>query len=206
MMANEPTVFIVDDDASVRDAVRCMLESTGFRVETYVSGRDFLERYDRAHRGCLLLDLQMPEMDGMELQRRLSEEGVRLPIIMLTAHGSIPLAVNTVRMGAFDFIEKPFDDELLISRIQEAIAQHLQLNIDPAERLLIRQRLATLSDREREVLEKLVAGKWVKMIASELGTSPNTVKNQRTRILEKMEADSVPDLVRMVMISQMNSD
>lgn len=205
-MASEPAVFIVDDDASVRDAVRCMLEATGFRVETYVSGTDFLDRYDRSQQGCLLLDVQMPEMDGIELQRRLREEGVRLPIIMLTAHGNIPLAVNTVRMGAFDFIEKPFDDEDLISRIQEAIAQHVQLHIDPVEQALIRERLAILSDREREVLEKLVAGKWVKIIASELGTSPNTVKNQRTRILEKMEADSVPDLVRMVMISQMSSD
>ncbi len=205
-MPNESMVFIVDDDASGRDAVRCVLEATGFRVETYKSGTDFLDRYDRSQQGCLLLDVQMPEMDGLELQRLLSEEGIRLPIIVLTAHGNIPLAVNTVRMGAFDFIEKPFDDEALIARIQEAIAQHVQIDIDPAERALIRERLATLTDREREVLEKLVAGKWVKMIASELGTSPNTVKNQRTRILAKMEADSVPDLVRMVMISQMSGD
>ncbi len=205
-MPNESTVFIVDDDASVRDAIRCMLEATGFRVMTFHSGLDFLDRYDRSQRGCLLLDVQMPEMGGIELQRRLREEGVHLPIIMLTAHGNIPLAVNTVRMGAFDFLEKPFDDEALIARIQEAIAQHVQCHVNPVERALIRKRLATLSDREREVLEKLVAGKWVKMIASELGTSPNTVKNQRTRILEKMEADSVPDLVRMVMVSQMSGD
>ena len=205
-MADQPTVLIVDDDESVRDAIRCMLEASGFRVATYSSGNDFLQRYDRSQQGCLLLDVQMPAMSGIELQRRLGEVGIRLPIIMLTGHGSIPMAVNAVRMGAFDFLEKPFDDKTLISRIQAAIAQHVQLDVDPAERALIRERLATLSDREREVLEKLVAGKWVKIIASELGTSPNTVKNQRTRILQKMEADSVPDLVRMVMNSQITSD
>lgn len=205
-MTKQPAVFIVDDDESVRDAVRCMLEAVGFRVETYDSASDFLKRYDRSHQGCLLLDLQMPGMNGIELQRQLSEDGIRLPVIMLTAHGSVPIAVHAVRMGAFDFIEKPFDDETLIRRIQDAISQHLQLDIDPAERALIRERLATLSDREREILEKLVAGKWVKIIASELGTSPNTVKNQRTRILEKMQADSVPDLVRMVMLSQMANE
>lgn len=205
-MATQSTIFIVDDDESVRDAVRCLLEAAGFRVDTFCSAADFLDRYDRSQQGCLLLDVQMPEMDGIELQRRLSEEGIRLPTIVLTAHGNIPMAVNAVRMGAFDFLEKPFDDEMLISRIQDAIAQHVQLDIAPQEREAIRIRLATLTEREREVMEGLVAGKWVKFIASELGTSHNTVKNQRTKILEKMEADSVPDLVRMVMISQMSGD
>lgn len=121
-MKGQPAVFVVDDDESVRDAVRCMLEAAGFRVETYCSGRDFLDRYDRSRQGCLLLDVQMPEIDGIELQRRLNEEGIRLPIIMLTAHGSIPMAVNAVRMGAFDFIEKPFNDDTLIKRIQDASA------------------------------------------------------------------------------------
>lgn len=205
-MANQPMVFIVDDDESVRDAVRCMLEAAGFRVETFESGSDFLDRFNRAQQGCLLLDVRMPEIDGPELQRRLIEDGIHLPIIMLTAHGNIPLAVNAVRMGAFDFIEKPFDDAALIGCIQAAIAQHVQLDIDPAERALVRQRLATLTEREHEILEMLVAGKWVKYIAGELGTSPNTVKNQRARILEKMEAESVPDLVRMVMISQIGGE
>lgn len=205
-MPAAPTVFIVDDDESVRDAIRCLLEAAGFLVETYRSGTEFLDRFDRSQQGCLLLDVQMPEMGGIELQRRLGEEGIRLPVIMLTAHGNIPLAVNAVRLGAFDFLEKPFDDEVLIGRIQDAISRHVQLDFDPAEKARIQERLTTLSEREREVLERLVAGKWVKIIASELGTSPNTVKNQRTRILEKMDADSVPDLVRMVMISQMKTD
>jgi two-component system response regulator FixJ len=205
-MPTESTVFIVDDDESVRDAVRCMLEAASFRVATFASGREFLDRFDRTQPGCLILDVQMPEMDGLEVQRRLREEGVRLPIIMLTAHGNIPLAVNALRSGAIDFIEKPFDDEDLIRRIQDAISRHIQLDCDPAEKARIQERLATLSEREHEVLEMLVAGKWVKIIAAELGTSPNTVKNQRARILEKMAADSVPNLVRMVMISQMSGD
>lgn len=205
-MRDKLNVFIVDDDESVRDAVRCMLEAAGFNVKTFASAIDFLDRYDRSRQGCLLLDVQMPNMDGPELQSRLAAEGIRLPIIMVTAHGNIPLAVNAVRMGAFDFIEKPFDDHALIGRIQDAIARHVQLDYDPAEKARILERLTTLSEREREVLEMLVAGKWVKIIAAEFGTSPNTVKNQRTRILQKMAADSVPDLVRMVMISQMSRE
>lgn len=201
-MPRNITVFIVDDDESVRDAIRCLLEAAGFHVDTYASGAEFLERYDHSN-GCLLLDLQMPGMDGLELQRRVRAAGIHIPIIMLTAHGSIPTAVHTVRMGAFDYVEKPFDDDALVGRIQDAIASHVRLSYDPVERIQIQERMASLTEREREVLEGLVSGKWVKIIASELGTSPNTVKNQRTRILGKMEADSVPDLVRMVMLAQM---
>ncbi len=198
----EPTVFVVDDDASVRDALRCMLEAADFRVETFGSAREFLAAYHSARRGCLLLDVQMPEMDGLELQRHLAEQHMFLPIIMLTAHASVPIAVDALRAGAVDFVEKPFDEEDLIVRIRAAIARSLHIEWDPAEAAQIKQRMETLSSRERQVLEKLVAGKWVKLIASELGTSPNTVKNQRARIMDKMAAESVNDLVRMAMIAQ----
>jgi two-component system response regulator FixJ len=121
---------------------------------------------------------------------------------MLTAHANVPMAVDSLTSGAVDFVEKPFDEADLLRRIETAIARHVHVDWSEAERAAICERLATLSDRERQVMDGLVAGKWVKLIASELGTSPNTVKNQRTRILEKMEADSVSDLVRMVMIAQ----
>ena len=203
-MTKDTTVFVVDDDASVRDAVHCLLDANGFKVATFASAKDFLERFDPSQRGCLLLDVRMPEMDGLELQRHLIDRKIFLPIIILTAHGNVPMAVNALRSGAFDFLEKPFDEDSLVERIRDAIAQSLELSWDPVERSAIAERISTLTEREREVMQKLVEGKWVKLIASEFGTSPNTVKNQRTRILEKMEADSVPELVRMVLLSQMN--
>lgn len=198
----EVTVFVVDDDSSVRDALRCLLEATGYHVETFASAEEFLDGYNGARRGCLLLDVRMPGMDGLELQKHLIAQHEYLPIIMLTAHANVPMAVDSLTSGAVDFVEKPFDEADLLRRIEAAIARHVQVNWSESERAGIRERLATLSDRERQVLDGLVAGKWVKLIASELGTSPNTVKNQRAKILEKMQAESVPDLVRMVMIVQ----
>lgn len=197
------TILVVDDDCSVRDALRCMLEAARYRVETFASAEEFLDSYSGAQRGCLLLDVRMPGMNGLELQKHLIARREYLPIIMLTAHANVPMAVDSLTSGAVDFVEKPFDEADLLRRIEAAIARHVPVKWSEAERAAIRERLETLSDRERQVLDGLVAGKWVKLIASELGTSPNTVKNQRTRILEKMEAESVPDLVRMVMIAQL---
>jgi two-component system response regulator FixJ len=202
-MRQGPTVFVVDDEPSVRDSLRCLLESAGFAVETHATAREFLESYQPSRRGCLLLDVRMPGMDGLELQRRLGQKRIYLPIIILTAHADVPLAVKALQAGAADLVEKPYDDDDLIRRIESAIARDIQFHCDQAERAAIEARLAKLTDRERQVLDRLVAGKWVKLIAAELGTSPNTVRNQRARILEKMEADSVPDLVRMVMIAQL---
>jgi two-component system response regulator FixJ len=179
-----------------------MLEAEGFRVQPFDSARAFLDGHDGTTDGCLLLDIDMPEMDGLELQEELNRREIFIPIIILTAHGNVPLAVQTLRSGAVDFVEKPFDEEDLIQRIHGAIARNLSVEVNPAERAVIQQRLVTLSDREKEILELVVAGKWIKIIASELGTSPNTVRNQRSKILDKMQADSVPDLVRMVMISR----
>ena len=202
---NTPTVFVVDDDASVRDAVRSLLEAAGFAVETFASAIEFLDAVDLSRKGCLLLDVRMPEMDGMQLHSRLNQVGAYLPTIILTGHGTVSMAVKALRSGAVDFVEKPFDDEDLIRRIRDAIARSINLDISPAERAAILERLSHLTDREREILEKLVEGKWVKLIASELGTSPHTVRNQRARILEKMKAESVPDLVRMAMLARFGS-
>lgn len=202
---DQDIVYVVDDDDSVRDAIRCMLEAAHFQVHCYDSARAFLEAYTggTTRNQCLLLDVRMPGMDGLELQKQLVERQCYLPIIILTAHGDVPTAVRALRAGAVDFMEKPFDEEQLIRRIRETIASNLQLQWEPGEREAILARMEKLSDRERQVLQMLAEGKWVKRIASELGTSPNTVKNQRTRILEKMQAETVPELVRMVMISQM---
>jgi FixJ family two-component response regulator len=202
-MKQRPTVFVVDDDPSVRDSLRCLLESAGFAVETHATAHDFLEHYQPSRRGCLLLDVRMPGMDGLELQRRLAEKSIFLPIIILTAYADVPLAVKALQAGAADLVEKPYDEDDLLRRIESAIARDIKLHWDQAEPAAIGARLAKLTDRERQVMDRLVAGKWVKAIAAEFGTSPNTVRNQRARILEKMQADSVADLVRMVMIAQL---
>jgi FixJ family two-component response regulator len=205
-MNSKATVFVVDDDSSVRDALRCMLEAAGHRVETFASAEGFLAACDSSRRGCLLLDVCMPGTDGLTLQDRLVQQRVYLPIIMLTGHASVPMAVRALRAGAVDFVEKPFDEADLLRRIEHALFRSIQVTSSEAERAAVRERLASLSLRERQVLDMLVVGKWVKAIAAELGTSPNTVKNQRTRILEKMGAESVPDLVRMVMMAQLGSE
>ena len=197
------TVFVVDDEPSVRDSLRCLLESAGFVVETFATATEFLNRGGESHRSCLLLDLRMPGMDGMQLQEQLAEQEIYLPIIILTAHADVPTTVRALRAGAVDLVEKPYDDEDLIARIESAIARSIAVEWTESERATIAAKLATLSVRERQVLEGIVAGKWVKMIAQELGTSHNTVRNQRARLLEKMGAESDADLVRMVMVDRM---
>jgi RNA polymerase sigma factor (sigma-70 family) len=202
-MKPEPTVFVVDDDASVCDSLRCLLESAGFAVETYGAAEEFLCNVGSTRRGCLLLDMRMPGMDGLQLQRHMAEHRMYLPIIILTAYADVPMAVKALQGGAVDFVEKPYEEEDLIRRIEAAIARDIQVNWDEAEQAAVKARLAALTEREREVLNLIVAGKWVKLIAAELGTSPNTVRNQQTRIMEKMQAECVADLVRMVMIAQL---
>lgn len=201
-MTEGVTVFFVEDEPAVRDSLVYLLESVDLHVEAFGSAEEFLEAFDPSRPGCLLLDVRLPGIDGLELQRRLNERRHRIPVIIVSAHGDIAMAVTAMREGAFDFVEKPFDDSDLIERIRRAIAtdaenrQRLQRSDEIVERL------GSLTAREREVLDLVVEGEPTKAIASRLGTSFNTVQNQRASILRKMHARSVADLVRMVMIAR----
>ena len=183
-----PLVHIVDDDAGFRDSLRSLLESDELSVATYESGADFLERYVPGQPGCLLLDVRMPGMSGLHLQDELLRRGVRLPMIFITAHGDVAMAVAAVRKGALDFLEKPFDDETLIRSIRGALE-------GDAEMRDTSRRLATLSPRELEVLGRVVEGKLNKVIAEDLGIAVKTVEFHRKRIMGKVGAKTAADLI-----------
>lgn len=199
-MIREPTVFIVDDDQAVRDALRLLITAADLAAETFGSAREFLDAVSADRPGCLVLDVRMPEIDGLDLQLQLAARGSRLPIIILTGHGDVPMAVEALRAGALDFIQKPFESKRLLSRIEEAIALDSKARSQKTDCDEIAARLSRLTPREREVLDRIVDGMPTKAIAMALGSSFNTVQNQRASILKKMLAESVADLVRMVMI------
>lgn len=197
-MSQEParaTVFIVDDDAAVRDSLQRMLGTTTWNVETYSSGQEFLDRHDRLKVGCLVLDVRMPGMTGPELQKRLQAEGTDLPIIFLTAYGDVPTAVQTLKSGAFEFLEKPLRTDALRAAITKAIDVHAQRRQRQAKARDFERRAASLSRREHDVFELLVRGRSVKDIALELGVDPKTVHTHRARVLEKFEVNSNAELV-----------
>jgi len=196
------TVFIVDDDDAVRDSLRLLMKSAGFHAVAFESAEAFLGSYDRQQTGCLVLDIRMPGMSGLELQRELANRECPLPIIFITAHGDIPMAVEAVRNGALDFIQKPFDDKELVGKIQRALSESLQKQEDGLERAEIRRRVNTLTAREREVMSQVVEGKANKVIAGDLGVSQRTVEIHRARVMEKMQAGSLAHLVRMVLIAE----
>jgi FixJ family two-component response regulator len=199
-MILEPTVFIVDDDQAVRGSLRLLIKSADLAVEAFASAREFLGAVSADRPGCLVLDVRMPEIDGLELQQQLAARGSRLPIIILTGHGDVPMAVEALRAGALDFIQKPFESKRLLARIEEAISVDAKARSQKTDCDEIASRLSRLTPREREVLERIVEGLPTKAIAATLGSSFNTVQNQRASILKKMLAESVADLVRMVMI------
>ncbi len=201
-MTKKPTVFIVDDDAGVRDSLSLLMRSADLAAQTFAGAREFLAAVPDDSPGCLILDVRMPEVDGLELQRQLAARGSRLPIIMLTGHGDVPMAVQALRAGALDFIPKPFDSKALLARIREAIDLDARTRQKRLDRSAIEARLARLTPRETEVLDRIVDGLPSKAIAAALGSSFNTVQNQRASILKKMQAESVADLVRMVMIAR----
>ena len=196
-MATEATVFVVDDDAAMRESLRFLVESVGLDVETFERAEDFLARYDPELPGCLILDVRMPEVSGLELQERLAEYGSGLPIIMVTGYGDVPMAVRAMRNGAVDFIEKPFSDQHLIDRVQEAIARDRLRRTERKGRESVARRVSTLSAREREVLDLVVTGKANKVIAHELGLSPKTVEAHRARLMKKLNVSSVAELVQL---------
>ena len=193
------TIFIVDDDAAVRDALKLLLRSVGQAVETYGSAQEFLDVYSEDRAGCLVLDIRMPGMSGLELQQKLNEKHSILPIIFITGHGDVPMAVEAMQAGAVDFIQKPFRDQDLIDRINQALEKDNSNRAALGERNDIRKRLETLTPREREVLDLVVHGKANKVIAGDLKLSQRTVEIHRARVMEKMQASSLAHLVRMVL-------
>jgi two-component system response regulator FixJ len=194
-----PTVYIVDDDKSVRNSLEWLLQSVGYATASFASGREFLAEVTGDVPGCLLLDVRMPQLGGFELQARLNEMRFSLPIIFLTGHGDIPMTVRALKSGAFEFIEKPYNDQSLIDKVNDAICLSLNEYESRNSRASNDGLLATLSRREREVVDKMVEGKSSKLIARELDISFKTVEVHRANIREKLKIGSVADLVRMVL-------
>lgn len=197
-MGTSATVHVVDDDDAVRDSLRVLLETAGFMVRTHASAAALLAARPKSG-GCVLSDVRMPEIDGLELQRRLHASGIRLPVILMTGHGDIPIAVRAMKAGAVDFLEKPFDDEQLLDALRRALEQSRRLHENEAIAAAAAGRLAGLTPREREVLDLLVGGLSTKAIAKTLGASPRTIEVHRARVFEKLHAESLPELVRLVL-------
>jgi two-component system response regulator FixJ len=201
-MAETPLVHVVDDDEAVRDSLALLLDAAGFATRAYDSAEAFLSVLPGLTSGCVITDVRMPELDGLELQRRIADVGVSLPVIVMTGHGDVPIAVEALKAGAADFLEKPFDDEQLIGAVRRALATSERMRQEGATVADIAARMASLTPREHEVLERLVAGLPNKTIAYDLGSSPRTVEVQRARVMEKMAARSLPELVRMVITAE----
>ncbi len=195
-MPDRLTVHIVDDDPAVRDSVSFLLETADFVVFTYDSAAAFLAQLGTMRPGCLLTDIRMPDMDGLQLQQALVARGAAIPVIMMTGHGEVPVAVQALKAGAVDFLEKPFSDNDLIAAVRNAATQSRTLAAAEAEARAIVARFAALTPREQEVFAGLAAGKSNKVIAYDLGISARTVEVHRARVMEKMAARSLPELVR----------
>jgi two-component system response regulator FixJ len=198
-MIEDPTIFVVDDDQPVRDSLRWLLESLRHKVETYASAAEFLKHYDSARSGCLVLDVRMPEVSGLQLQEILAARRIQLPVIMITGHGDVSMAVRAMKAGALDFIEKPFNDQLLLECIQRGLQANARQRRRDMEQQTVQTRLASLTARERDVLERVVAGKPNKIIAAELGISARTVEVHRAHLMEKMCVNSLAALTTMCM-------
>ena len=194
----EPTIFIVDDDSAVRDSLEDLMDSVGYKTSAFASGVDFLAAFDPTQLGCLVLDIRMPVMSGLELQERLSERSATLPIIFITGHGDVPMAVEAMRRGAVDFIQKPFRDQELLDQVNKALAQGMNQQRNSVAAHKFKQRLDQLTDREHQILNRVVEGQANKVIAIELNLSQRTVEAHRSHVMEKMQARSLADLVRMM--------
>jgi two-component system response regulator FixJ len=197
-------ILIVDDDADVRDSLRALLESAGFDVRDFDSAKAILADRSLAQGACLIADIRMPDMDGLALQEELVNRKVGLPVIIVTGHGDVPLAVRAMKAGAVDFIEKPFDDELLLQSINQALLFRKESKGQASLAQTAAARIALLTERERQVLECLVAGKANKVIAYELDISPRTVEIHRAHVMEKMQARSLSDVVRLALAAGLN--
>ena len=192
-----PTVFIIDDDRGMRQAIEDLLESVGLRAESFASGEEFLSRRHTSGPSCLVLDVRLPQMSGLDFQRRLAESGMQVPIIFITAHGDVPMSVRALKSGAVEFLTKPFRDQDLLDAIQQALQHARAAQEEQAEIHTLQERHHALTPREQQVMVLVVSGMLNKQIASEIGTSEATVKIHRGNVMHKMQAGSVVDLVRM---------
>ena len=193
----EPTVFVVDDDEAVRESLRWLVDSVGMAVETYGSAQEFLARVGVDRPGCLVLDVRMPGMSGLELQQELAARKVELPIIMITGYADVPTAVRALTRGALDFIEKPFSRQLLLDRIRRAVVIDANGRRAQADRADVAARVATLTPREREVMQMVVAGRTNKVMAMNLGICEKTIEVHRAHVMRKMKVESLAELVRL---------
>ncbi len=197
MKASVPTVFVIDDDEAVRSSLRLLFRSIGLPVQVHASAQEFLPQYSPDQPGCLVVDVRMPGMSGLELQHALNLRGVTAPVIFITGHGDIAMAVEAMQHGAFDFLAKPFRDQDLIDRVQRAMQQDAAQRLEFGNCARIREHLESLTPREREVLALVTSGKANKVMAAELGVSQRTVEIHRARVMDKMQASSLAQLVRM---------
>ena len=205
-MQPEPVVYVIDDDDAVRQSLEFLLRTAGFTVRSFETAKAFLEIMPQLHSGCIITDVRMPGISGIDLLRRVKELGVDIPVIMITGHGDISLAVEAMKIGATDFLEKPFDDDQLLAALRSTLSRDAGKAERKAEVAEIHDKLATLSNRERQVLEGLVAGSANKTIAFDLGISPRTVEIYRANLMTKMAANSLSDLVRMAMMAGILED
>jgi FixJ family two-component response regulator len=200
-MSESETVFVVDDDAAVRDSLELLLRSMDLPVETFASGTEFLEAYRPETAGCLVLDVRMPGISGVELQEKLAALGSNLPIIFITGHGDVPMAVRALKAGAVDFIQKPFSDQDLLDKIHQALELDVRKRHEAEARHEVEARIATLTPRERQVMQLVVEGAANKIIAHRLELSQRTVEIHRAHVMRKMKVDSLARLVRVVVAS-----
>jgi RNA polymerase sigma factor (sigma-70 family) len=198
------TVFIVDDDPAMRDSMSFLVRSVGMAVETYSGAQEFLDAYDPQRPGCLVFDVRMPGMSGLELQEFLSERGIRSPVVMVTGYGDVPMAVRALKGGAVDFLEKPFTDQELLETINEATDRDHRQRTKEAELSKVKERISRLTPREREVMDLVLDGKPNKVIAAELGLSPKTVEVHRSRVMAKMQVGSLAVLLQTVLSYRMS--
>ena len=201
--AAQPVVHIIDDDEGLRESLAFLLRAAQLEVRSFDSAKTFLDALPDAPVGCIITDIRMPDMSGIELLRRLKELKLGIPVIVITGHGDVPLAVEAMKIGAADFFEKPFNDDQLVASVRAALQQQQAQTKRGAERVEIEHRISTLSPREKNVLAGLIEGRANKQIAFDLGISPRTVEIYRANLMNKMQADSLSDLVRMALVVQM---
>src|SRR5215471_6687422 len=200
-MQPEPIIYVVDDDDAVRQSLEFLLKTVGLKVRSFDSGKSFLNALPQIQAGCVITDVRMPEITGIDLLKKVKAANPDLPVIVITGHGDIALAVEAMKIGALDFLEKPFDDDLLLAAVRSALSRDADAGKRKAELAEVNDKLAALSNRERQVLEGLVNGSANKTIAFDLGISPRTVEIYRANLMTKMAANSLSDLVRMAMMA-----